>query len=522
MEDGYAEFPKIAPGGGDAGFRGEEEDGVGYKLTVPAGTLLQQYFHQVFDELLPTVIPTKRNNKPSAKFGHQVRGGQQKASTTLLARSQHTATNPPLPSIPPPDHPATNPKKPTKPTAVPTKRKKKPRAKFGRRVRGGQQKASTTFLAWRQHTVTNPPLPAIPPGAAPADNPATNPKKGKTKQQLIGQLGHETMLRLNAEAREEKERREKEKHATTKKKHIQKNRDICAVLREAQSKLRNTERQLSNTTTKLQLKDKELLENNNMWNEEMQAAVDIRLAERDGENTRATEKKVKRDINLALYDNNRMHKNNAKNASSVILGKHADEKTAIQSAHAKEMKNLSAKKKDLSAKKKEVKRMKAETKKLKRKLATQDRREKMKLKVLLGEKDRTHSKEMKQMKEDMQVAERTSTKYKEEADAALSLLAKERQQRKEFVDKLSIEYKANLKKRQLQHSQALLKKAAKLKELQSLVNEMVTLRNEMATKDKSKNKSVRIAARSKEAAQHLATITMMNVQALDYFTSCVL
>ena len=74
------------------------------------------------------------------------------------------------------------------------------------------------------------------------------------------------------------------------------------------------------------------------------------------------------------------------------------------------------------------------------------------------------------------------------------------------MDKLSIEYKANLKKRQLQHSEALLKKTAKLKQLHSLVNEMVTLRNEMATKDKSNNKSVRIAARSKKAVQHLATI----------------
>lgn len=86
------------------------------------------------------------------------------------------------------------------------------------------------------------------------------------------------------------------------------------------------------------------------------------------------------------------------------------------------------------------------------------------------------------------------------------LLAKERQQRKEFMDKLSIEYKANLKKRQLCHSEALLKKDAKLKELQILVNEMVTLRNEMATKDKSNNKSVRVADRFRKAAQHLANI----------------
>ena len=59
-----------------------------------------------------------------------------------------------------------------------------------------------------------------------------------------------------------------------------------------------TERQLSNTTTKLQLKAKELVENNNMWNDEMasvvavsEVAVNIRLAE-NGENTRVTEKKV--------------------------------------------------------------------------------------------------------------------------------------------------------------------------------------------------------------------------------------
>jgi len=160
----------------------------GYKLTVLAGSLLQQYFHHVFDELLPTAIPTKN--------------------------------------------------------------KKEPRSKFGRRVRGGQQKASTTFLPWSQHTATNPLLPAIPPGAAPADDPATNPKTGKTKQQFIVQLGNETRLSLNTEAREEKEREEQEKHATTKNKHIQKNLDICAVLREAKSKLRKTERQLSNTTQK--------------------------------------------------------------------------------------------------------------------------------------------------------------------------------------------------------------------------------------------------------------------------------
>ena len=99
-----------------------------------------------------------------------------------------------------------------------------------------------------------------------------------------------------------------------------------------------------------------------------------------------------------------------------------------------------------------------------------------------------------------------STKYKEEADTAFSLLDKERRQRKEFMDKLNIENKSNIKKRQLQHSKELLKKATKVKELQSLVNEMVTLRNEMSAKDKSNNKSVRIASRSKKAAQHLATI----------------
>ena len=61
-----------------------------------------------------------------------------------------------------------------------------------------------------------------------------------------------------------------------------------------------TKRQLSNTTTKLQLKAKELVENNNTWNDEMasvvaasEVAVDICPAERDGENTRATELEVK-------------------------------------------------------------------------------------------------------------------------------------------------------------------------------------------------------------------------------------
>jgi hypothetical protein len=269
MEAGYDQFPNIAQEGWDVGSRGDEEDGVGksfdasftllffhlishsripplffclnlhpkgYKLTVPAGSLLQQYFHQVFDELLPTAILTKN--------------------------------------------------------------KKKPRSKFGRRVRGGKQKASTTFLA--RSTASNSLLPAIPPGAARADDPVSDPRTGKTRQQLIGQLGNETRLRLNAEAREEKEREEKQKLVTTKSKHIQKNLDICAALREAKKKLRKTERQLSNTTTKLQLKEKELVVNNNMWNDEMasvvaasEVAVDIRLAERDGENTRAAEKKVK-------------------------------------------------------------------------------------------------------------------------------------------------------------------------------------------------------------------------------------
>ena len=271
METRNAEFPESVLGGGDAGSRGEEEDGLGksfddwslclllplishsrippflfcfnlhpkeYKLTVPAGSLVQQYFHQVIDELMPTAIPTKKRKRPKSKFGRKVKGGK-------------------------------------------------------------DQKISTTFLAWKQHTATNPPLPAIHPGA-PTDDPKTIPEKGKTKQQIIGQLGNEKRLRLIAEAREEKERREKEKHATTKNKQIKKNLDICAVLREAKSKLRKTERQLSETRTKLQLKDKQLVENNNMLNDEMalvvadyEVGVDIRLAERDVENTRATEKKVK-------------------------------------------------------------------------------------------------------------------------------------------------------------------------------------------------------------------------------------
>ena len=153
MEIGNAEFPDGARGGGGAGNKGDQEDGVGktfddhfhlllfhlishshnpiflfclklhpegYKITVTACSLLQQYFHLVVDEQLVKYIPIKR--------------------------------------------------------------RKKPRSKFCCRVRGGQQKASATFLGWTQHITTNPPIPAIPPGTAPI----SNPNKSKTKQQLIG------------------------------------------------------------------------------------------------------------------------------------------------------------------------------------------------------------------------------------------------------------------------------------------------------------------------------------------------
>ena len=59
--------------------------------------------------------------------------------------------------------------------------------------------------------------------------------------------------------------------------------------------------------------------------------------------------------------------------------------------HAKEMK----------------KRMNIETKMLKRKFAAQDRREKKKLKILLDKKDRTYSKEMKQMNVEIHVYHHT-------------------------------------------------------------------------------------------------------------------
>jgi hypothetical protein len=205
------------------------------------------------------------------------------------------------------------------------------------------------------------------------------------------------------------------------------------VLREAKSKLRKTELQLSCTTSKLRLKDKQ-------WNDEMasvvaasQVASDMRVAKRDDKHAQAMEKKVKvrlifailacnvnctlfshccssssifeRGVNLALYENNRMHKNNAKNTLSGIKVKHADEKmaiqvkhsaelTTIQAAHAKEKKRL-----DTADKKK----MKAEKKRMQRKLDMQDRIEKKRLEVLLGKKNLMHSKEMESMKEEMQV-----------------------------------------------------------------------------------------------------------------------
>ena len=198
------------------------------------------------------------------------------------------------------------------PAAITTKKRKTTKARFGRRVRGGKQKVSATYIAWNAHYSNNTPIPAIPPVDA-------HRKGSTTKKQLIVKLSKETSLRLMAEAGEEKERREKEKHATITDKVVKKNLDICAVLRDTRSKLRKTQGQLGTTTTKLQSKDKELVENNIMWNEEVasvvaasQAALDMKLAKRDREHTRGTEKKVKVSLVYAINSN----------ATHTILSRH--------------------------------------------------------------------------------------------------------------------------------------------------------------------------------------------------------
>ena len=170
------------------------------------------------------------------------------------------------------------------------------------------------------------------------------------------------------------------------------------MLREAKSKLRKMELQLSRTTSKLQSKDKQ-------WNDEMASVVAASQVASDDKHAWAMEKKVKvrlifaiasnvnctlfshccsfssifqRKVNLALYENNRMHKNKAKKILLDIKVKHADEKMAIQVKHSAE----------------KTKMMKAEKKMMQRKLDMQDMIEKKRLESLLGKKDVMHSKEM--------------------------------------------------------------------------------------------------------------------------------
>ena len=71
----------------------------------------------------------------------------------------------------------------------------------------------------------------------------------------------------------------------------------------------------------------------------------------------------------------------------------------------------------------------------------------------------------------------------------MTLLAKEREERREFINNLEIKYKADLKQQLRRQAAATIKKTSKIKELQGLVNEMLVLWTEHTTNEKVISKS---------------------------------
>ena len=84
-----------------------------------------------------------------------------------------------------------------------------------------------------------------------------------------------------------------------------------------------------------------------------------------------------------------------------------------------------------------------------------------------------------------------------------------------MIDNLQIEFKVNLKKQQVRHAEAVNNKSKKLKALKGLVNQMLTIRNEMSDAVKMNKKIAKKAIKEKETVKATAAIrleTMTNLR----------
>ena len=75
-----------------------------------------------------------------------------------------------------------------------------------------------------------------------------------------------------------------------------------------------------------------------------------------------------------------------------------------------------------------------------------------------------------------------------------------------MIDNLQIEIKVNLKKQQVRHAEAVNNKSKKLKALKGLVNQMLTIRNDISDAVEMNKKIAKKGIREKEKAKARAVI----------------
>ena len=136
----------------------------------------------------------------------------------------------------------------------PPRRRRRRSAKFCRKVRGRQQKDSTTFAIWKEHTsvnpqqvISSPPLPAT-----------TSLSHHKTRDQLIFENVYERREKDKAKVKVAKEKAKKERQCSLKNKQASKVHDLCATLRAARSQLRESKKEGVEQGKKIESMAKEL------------------------------------------------------------------------------------------------------------------------------------------------------------------------------------------------------------------------------------------------------------------------
>ena len=178
----------------------------------------------------------------------------------------------------------------------PPRRRRRRSAKFCRKVRGRQQKDSTTFAIWKEHTSVNPQQVIYPP-PLPA---TTSLSHHKTRDQLIFENVYERREKDKAKVKVAKEKAKKERQCSLKNKQASKVHDLCATLRAARSQLRESKKEGVEQGKKIESMAKELSVMNQVWTDKIDnvaavsdAKLTMELSKLEDKYDEATEKKMK-------------------------------------------------------------------------------------------------------------------------------------------------------------------------------------------------------------------------------------